>query len=96
MLQSAIDYAGLTDKIRVWFYPEDFGIPFNQPAQKFIDERKVVVQTNGQYSYNKSSGIRHNSRCTYFSCQSSCQLQMIRGGLVGNAVVDVEKLLIEN
>jgi hypothetical protein len=70
MLQSAIDYAGLTDKIKVWFYPEDFGIPFAQPVQKFIEERQEVVQTNGQYSYNKSSGIRHNSRCTYFSCKS--------------------------
>ena len=70
MLQSAIDYAGLTDKIKVWFYPEDFGIPFAQPVQKFIEERQEVVQTNGQYSYNKSSGIRHNSRCIYFSCKS--------------------------
>ncbi len=68
MLQSAIDYAGLTDKIRVWFYPEDFGIPFAQPTQTFTAQRQQIVQTKGKYSYNKSSKVRHNSRCTYFSC----------------------------
>ena len=68
MLQSAIDYAGLTDKIRVWFYPEDFGIPFAQPTQTFTAQREQIVQTKGKYSYNKSSKVRHNSRCTYFSC----------------------------
>ena len=68
MLQSAIDYAGLTDKIRVWFHPDAFGFPFAQPTQTFTAQRQQIVQTKGKYSYNKSSKVRHNSRCTYFSC----------------------------
>lgn len=70
MLQSAIDYAGLIDKIKVWFYPEDFGISFAQPIQTYNVERQQIVQTNGQYSLNKSSGIRHNSRCHYYNCKN--------------------------
>ncbi|MCZ2101264.1 MAG: hypothetical protein LC107_06985 [Chitinophagales bacterium] len=69
-LQSAIDYAGLTDKIKVWFYPEDFGRSFTQVEQQKMLYNQNRVATLGNYTVNKSSGIRHNSKCPYFECKN--------------------------
>lgn len=74
MLQSALDYAGIADKITVWFYPEDFGLGFST-AQPLIGEM--------QYSYNTNSGVRHNSNCTYFSCQNCVPCDGNRGKACG-------------
>lgn len=74
MLQSALDYAGIGDKIRVWFYPEDFGLEFST-AQPLIGEI--------QYSYNTNSGVRHNSNCTYFRCQNCVPCDGSRGRACG-------------
>jgi len=67
-LQSAIDYAGLSDKIKVWFYPEDFPTLSAPPAYN----QRVSVSTNPnlQYSRNKNSGVRHNSTCGHFNCKN--------------------------
>ncbi|HAQ36972.1 MAG TPA: hypothetical protein DCX89_09190 [Saprospirales bacterium] len=74
MLQSALDYAGIADKITVWFYPEDFGLGFSI-AQPLIGEI--------QYSYNRNSGVRHNSNCTYFGCQNCVPCDGNRGRACG-------------
>lgn len=68
MLQSAIDYAGISDKIDVWFYPEDFGGSFGAVQEERASYRHNLIQTHGQYTVNKNSGVRHNSGCTYFTC----------------------------
>lgn len=70
MLQSAIDYAGLSDKITVWFYPEDFGGNFEdvQTARKIY--KKDKIDEYGNYSKNTNSGIRHKSTCGYFDCKN--------------------------
>lgn len=71
MLQSAIDYAGLTDKIKVWFYPEDFGGSFESaPAAISSLTPQKTVSASGTYSMNKSSKVRHNSSCTYYNCKN--------------------------
>lgn len=68
MLQSALDYAGLTENIKVWFYPEDFGGTFEVVQEQRQEYKQNLIQTYGQYTRNKNSGVRHNSRCTYFDC----------------------------
>jgi hypothetical protein len=68
MLQSALDYAGLTDKIKVWFYPEDFGGTFETVKAEAITYKSNLISQNGNYTRNRNSGVRHNSRCTYFDC----------------------------
>lgn len=67
-LQSALDYAGLTNQIDVWFYPEDFGGSFQSEANERSQYRQNLIETNGNYTRNKNSGVRHNSKCTYFNC----------------------------
>lgn len=69
-LQSAIDYAGLTNQIKVWFYPEDFGGTF-EDMHKSSDEINDKKQTDlGNYTVNKNSKVRHNSRCAHFNCKN--------------------------
>ena len=68
MLQSAIDYAGLTDKIKVWFYPEDFGKGFSDVQQNMDAHKSNQIARTGHYSRNKNTGVRHNSKCTHFTC----------------------------
>jgi hypothetical protein len=68
MLQSALDYAGISEKIKVWFYPEDFDETFESVETNRQEHKQNLLQTNGQYTCNKNSGVRHNSKCTYFDC----------------------------
>lgn len=68
MLQSALDYAGISDQIKVWFYPEDFGGSFELVQNERIAFKQNLIETNGNYTRNKNSGVRHNSKCSYFSC----------------------------
>ena len=68
-LQSAIDYAGLGDKIRVWFYPEDFP-GLSTPAPAMNQRVSKTTNPNLQYSRNKNSGVRHNSTCGHFDCKN--------------------------
>jgi hypothetical protein len=69
-LQSAIDYAGLTNQIKVWFYPEDFGGIF-EDMYKRSGKLNDGKQTNlGNYTVNKNSKVRHNSLCAHFNCKN--------------------------
>jgi REP element-mobilizing transposase RayT len=70
MLQSAIDYAGLKDKIKVWFYPEDFGGSFTQLEEVKNSFNQNVIQGSGNYTRNKNSGVRHKSTCAYADCKN--------------------------
>lgn len=71
MLQSSLNYAGISDKIKVWFYPEDFGDSFQNGQEERSVYRQKLIQEHGHYTCNKNTGARHNSRCTYFNC-SNC------------------------
>lgn len=64
MLMSALQYAGIDNKIQVWFYPEDFGLSFSDVVDK------SVKKSRDRYTYNTSSKIRHNSTCAYFQCKN--------------------------
>ena len=78
MLQSALDYAGLHDKIKVWFYPEDFGGSMNSiryglyqsqdagnTASSYISkENNNNAKTN--YWLSRNSKVRHNSSCRWY------------------------------
>lgn len=69
-LQSAIDFAGLTDKVKVWFYPEDFGESYEvgiTPYQEMYEKSRVI---SSGYSMNKNSKARHNTSCTYYNCKN--------------------------
>ena len=68
MLKSALDYAGIGDKIDVWFYPEDFGSSITQVTVERAEYKQTMIQNNGNYTRNKNSGVRHNSNCSYFDC----------------------------
>jgi len=66
-LNTALDYAGLGEKIKVWIYPNDFQTKkYKEPTPKIKD-----------YWLTTSTKIRHNSSCKYFkktrgkSCTSS-------------------------
>jgi REP element-mobilizing transposase RayT len=72
MLQSAIDYAGISDKIKVWFYPEDFGKSFGYVPPMLIpppeDSNNRIYTTS--YTINKNSNVRHNSNCSFYNCKN--------------------------
>lgn len=68
MLESALDYAGLGENIEVWFYPEDFGGTYEGMQTQRQEHKQHLIQTFGQYTRNKNSGVRHNSKCAYFDC----------------------------
>jgi hypothetical protein len=72
-LQSALDHAGMGDKIKLWLYPEDFGgiIQSNTiNASSSSDLSGDKFYTTLRYSLNKKSGVRHNSNCAHFECKN--------------------------
>lgn len=73
MLMSALQYAGIDNKIKVWFYPEDFGLTFND----LVVKQETIAGT--RYTYNTSSKIRHNSTCAYFQCNNCIQSDASQG-----------------
>ena len=54
-LFSALSYAGLTDKIKVWLYPDDFP-----------NAKKLEAALTGKYWLNLNGRVRHNASCTSF------------------------------
>ncbi len=70
MLQSAIDYAGLHDKINVMFHPEDFGISFTEIAQLITPLYEQNTNHPLLYSRNIKTGARHNSNCIDYDCKN--------------------------
>lgn len=69
-LQSAIDYAGLTNQIKVWFYPEDFGETFEDMPKTSDEYMNNKLTQLGDYTVNKNSKVRHNSQCAHFNCKN--------------------------
>ena len=57
-LNTALDYGGLDDHIRVWRYPDDF------PDAPTTYESPVEAVPG--YWLTVSSGVRHNSGCSYY------------------------------
>ena len=55
-LYTALEYAGLSDKIKVWLYPDDF------PNCKSLEE-----DFQGKLWLNTSRNTRHNSKCASFA-----------------------------
>jgi len=65
-LQSALDYAGLGAKVKVWFYPEDFGGTYESIENSFNEEKKSIPGATS-YWFTSSSGMRHNAGCRWFT-----------------------------
>ena len=64
-LNTALDYAGLTDKIEVWQFPQDF------PEATVYQAKILDIQSNPDnagkiYWKTSSSNVRHNSTCRYY------------------------------
>ena len=70
MLQSALDYAGIGDQIKVWFYPEDFGRSFIQVEEDRSSFGQNLIEGSGKYTRNKNSGVRHKGTCAYAECKN--------------------------
>jgi len=61
-LQSAIDHNGLSDKIEVMVYPDDFKSSFPCTDNK----SSALYGTSKQFWLSKNSRKRHNSNCKWF------------------------------
>lgn len=67
-LGSALQYAGLNDRIKVWVYPDDFKnttivVPQSYDASGASLKKEI---NTSQYWKSKYSDKRHNSLCRYF------------------------------
>lgn len=65
-LQSALDYAGLVFKVKVWYYPEDFGGTYDSVKDSSTLEKQTIPRQSA-YWLTSSSGVRHNSGCRWFT-----------------------------
>ena len=54
-LYATLEYAHLTDSIKVWLYPDDF-----------VNYKSLEQDLLGRYWLNTSSNKRHNSKCSSF------------------------------
>lgn len=65
-LNSTLQYAGLADKVKVWYYPQDFNTTADQIKLQFEEERKTEPLATG-YWLSTNSGVRHNKRCQWYT-----------------------------
>ncbi len=65
-LNSTLQYAGLGDKVTVWYYPQDFETSAAQIEERFAQERSADPDATG-YWISGNSGVRHNARCQWFA-----------------------------
>jgi hypothetical protein len=68
MLQSTLDYMGLQEKVKVWFYPEDFGETFDRAQITYSSSYNATRPVSTSYTRNTNSGVRHNAFCGYANC----------------------------
>ena len=64
-LNTALDYAGLTEKIKVWQFPQDFP-EANVYKAKILDIQSNPANVGKAYWKTSSSNVRHNSTCRYY------------------------------
>ena len=64
-LGSAIAYAGLEDKVKVWFWPDDF--PSIEPAGRLHENTPQPVAGTGEYWLNSNGNKRHTKACRWFA-----------------------------
>lgn len=67
MLQSTLDHAGLNDKIRVWFYPEDFGGKLTYDPKDTAPPPLHQTDADCLFWLNTSTNTRHNQKCSNFA-----------------------------
>ena len=63
MLSTALDYAGLRDKVKIWQFPQDF--PEAAAAYRATLPEEVP-DPNAKYWKSTYSDKRHNESCEYF------------------------------
>ncbi|MGK0363912.1 MAG: hypothetical protein ACI85O_000966 [Saprospiraceae bacterium] len=64
-LNTALEYAGLVDKIKVWQYPQDFP-EANVYKAKILDVQSNPENEEKTYWKSSFSNVRHNSTCRYY------------------------------
>lgn len=77
-LQSTLDYAGLGEKVKVWFYPEDFDSSFDDVVKEFDQGKQKDPKATG-YWLSTNSGVRHNSRCRWYTNSKGRYCKMSEG-----------------
>jgi hypothetical protein len=65
-LNSTLEYAGLADKVKVWYYPQDFSTTAAQSMQLFESERITDPSATG-FWLTTNSGVRHNKTCQWYT-----------------------------
>lgn len=70
MLNSALSTFGLSQNFDVKLYPEDFSTSgkVGSSTNRNLTSRLRLSDLN--YSCNRSSGVRHNSNCSYYNCKN--------------------------
>lgn len=70
MLNSALSTFGLSQTFDVKLYPEDFstGAEARSSANRNLTSHHRFSDLS--YSCNRSSGVRHNSNCSYYNCKN--------------------------
>lgn len=70
MLQSSLDYAGISDKIDVKMYPQDYDLTYKDVENRYELYRTTTEKILGHYSINENSDKRHNKNCAYYDCKN--------------------------
>ncbi|MDQ3017417.1 MAG: hypothetical protein M3R25_11950 [Bacteroidota bacterium] len=82
-LQSALDFAGIGDKITVWFYPEDFNESFESVQQSFNKPASPDPHATG-YWLSSNSSVRHNKNCQWYTRSKGRYCKADEGKPCGN------------
>lgn len=67
-LGSALQYAGLYDRIAVWVWPDDFPGQYAEPS--IYNRRSADPTPTTSHWLTRSSNIRHNPSCRYYKTTS--------------------------
>lgn len=65
-LNSALQYAGLAERVKVWYYPQDFNNTPEVIKQQFEIEKTTDLAVTG-YWLSTNSGVRHNEQCQWYA-----------------------------
>jgi hypothetical protein len=80
-LGSAIDYAGLTGRVKVWLYPDDFpGLNVSEATRQV---RQQPVSGTGEFWLNLNGNKRHTSSYRYFQNTKRGRLCTVNEGIAG-------------
>lgn len=65
-LNSTLQHAGLADKVKVWYYPQDFDTSPEQVRAQFEQQKTSDPNATG-YWLSTNSQVRHNKNCQWYT-----------------------------